>query len=153
MPASRRDSVGPHLHTMFMAHEMLTQVLEAQRANATLSGDLLRRAAAELPGGQSRCRTIYAAFDAAGERILGAALVLPDQSLEAFDATQPFPRDARCVLVGGFVAGPVGLADAAASVLRAGAVSVDAAILGGLVHAVANVGRIRLIGHATAHVA
>lgn len=136
-----------------MAHEMLSQVLDAQRANATLSGELLRRAAAELPGGHTRRRTIYAAFDAAGERILGAAMVLSDELLEIFDATEPFPRDACCVLVGGFVAGPVGLADAATSVLRAGAESVNAAILGGPVHAVADVGQIRLLGHAKAHVA
>lgn len=72
---------------------------------------------------------MFMAFDAAGERILGAAMAVAEETLEVFDYTRPFPDRATCVLVGGFLAGPAGIASAAAAVTSAGAQRVEAVTL------------------------
>src|SRR5262245_37601886 len=116
-----------------MTHELLWSVLSAQRANATLSGGDLRTAAQDLARdlAQERfnTRSVLMAFDTVGERILGAAMVLSDQNIEVFDYTGPFPARCTCLLVGGNIAGPVGIADAADVVTRAGARRVEAALI------------------------
>lgn len=136
-----------------MTHELLWNVLETQRANATFSGPALRAAAEDLPEAKPAGHTVLMAFDAAGERIIGAAMALGDGNLEIFDYTGTFPDRATCLLVGGFIAGPVGLADAAAAVIEAGARRVEAVIVGGPTDPVDGVARIRHIGQARAHVA
>jgi len=73
-----------------------------------------------------------------GERIIGAALAI-SSDINLFDYTVRFPDHARCLLVGGHVAGVVGVQDAAISVRRAGASHVDAAMISdspGLVEAI-----------------
>lgn len=148
MPTS---SVGPPLHTDFMTHEVLQSVLGAQEANATLSGRDLRTAAetlVHLASGRTRLK----ALDATGERIIGAALLL-SESLETWDYTAAFPAKHTCLLVGGVVAGPAGIAAAAHAALAAGAARVDAAIVGGWTEPVPRVSRIREIGAAHMRVA
>lgn len=137
-------SVRPRLHTDFMTHEVLQSVLGAQEANAMLSGRDLRTAAENLVRVASG-RTRLKALDAAGERIIGAALLLAD-SLATWDYTTAFPAKHACLLVGGVAAGPAGIAAAAHAALAAGAGRVDAAILGGWTEPVAGVSRIREIG-------
>ncbi len=68
----------------------------AARRLVVLADDLLR-SRPNLPA-------LFMAFDAAGERILGAAMAVADETLEVFDYTRPFPDRATCVLVGGFIA-------------------------------------------------
>jgi hypothetical protein len=136
-----------------MLHELLWNVLDAQHANATLTGPVLRAAADDLLCSRPNQRTLFMAFDAAGERILGAAMAVADESLEVFDYTRPFPDRATCVLVGGFIAGPAGIASAAAAVTSAGAERVEAVLVGGPTARIAGVNRIRLVGRARAHVA
>lgn len=148
MPAS---SVDPRLHTDFMTHEVLHSVLDAQEANATLSGRDLRTAAENLVHLANR-RTLVKALDAAGERIIGAALLLSD-SLETWDFTAAFPPKHTCLLVGGVVAGPAGIATAVQAARAAGAARVDAAIVGGWTESVPGVVRIREIGESHMRVA
>jgi len=136
-----------------MTHELLWSVLDAQHANATLSGPVLRAAAEDLTRSQANRRALFMAFDSAGERILGAAMAVATEPIEVFDYTRPFPDGATCVLVGGFTAGPTGLASAAIAVTRAGARRVEAIILGGPTARVAGVSRIRLIGQEQTNVA
>lgn len=148
MPPS---SVGRRLHTDFMTHDVLQSVLGAQGANATLSGGDLRTAAehlVDLASGRTRLK----ALDAAGERIIGAALLLSD-SLETWDYTVAFPAKHTCLLVGGVVAGPAGIAAAAHAALAAGAARVDAAIVSGWSEPVPCVSRLREIGAAHMRVA
>jgi hypothetical protein len=91
-------------------------------------------------------------LDAAGERIIGAALLLSD-SLNTWDYTAAFPAEDTCLLVGGVVAGPAGIAAAAHAALAAGASRVDAAIVSGWTEQVPGVSRIREIGPARMRVA
>jgi len=136
-----------------MDHELLWSVLNAQRANATLSGGELRAAAQDLAHIWSTTRSVLMAFDAVGERIIGAAMAISGQSLEVFDYTGPFPDRATCLLVGGTIAGPVGIVEAAAAVTRAGARRVEAAIIRGWPEPIPGVVRIRQIGESHADVA
>lgn len=147
------QSVGPELHTDFVTHELLWSVLDAQRANATLSGNSLRQAAQHLLGLPPKGRTLLMAFDAAGERIVGAAMALADRDLKVYDYTTAFPARATCLLVGGYVAGPVGIAEAAASASRAGARLVEVALLGGWADPISGVAGIRQLGPRRANVA
>lgn len=134
-----------------MTHGVLQTVLGAQQANATLSGRDLRVAAENLVRASSDV-TVMKALDAAGERIIGAALLLND-SLATWDYTSEFPRRATCLLVGGVVAGPVSIATAARAAADAGAARVEAAIVGGWTNHIPGVARIREIGTTSARVA
>jgi hypothetical protein len=136
-----------------VTHELLWSALNAQQANATLAGRPLRAAAEELIRVYTPRRTRLMALDAAGERIIGAALVLSDAPLEVFDYSDAFPRGLSCLLVGGFVAGPVGIEDAAAAAIGAGAAKVEAAVIGGWTGPVAGVSRVRDLGRAHTRVA
>lgn len=146
-------SVGGALDTYSMSHELLATVLDAQRANATLQGAELRAAAEGLARVRTSGRTLLMAFDCAGERIIGAAMALGGVVVKVFDYTSEFPAGASCLLVGGFVAGPVGAAAAAAAVAEAGAVSVEAAILGGWSQPIEGVARVWSLGDFCAQVA
>lgn len=136
-----------------MSHEVLWSVLDAQRANATLSGSELRAAAERLADIGVRQQMVLMAFDATGERILGAMLALTSVNLAVYDYTSEFPENSACLLVGGYVAGPIGIADAAAAASGAGAARVEAAILGGWRDSVQGVTCIRDLGDAQAQVA
>lgn len=144
-------AVGGHLHTEFMTHDVLHAALSAQASNALLAGSELR-AAAENLASRASSGTCLKALDAAGERIIGAALMLSD-SLSIWDYTAPFPPSHTCLLVGGVVAGPAGVAAAARAALAAGAASVDVALLGGWTRRIEGVAHIREIGPAQARVA
>lgn len=129
-----------------MTHELLWSVLDAQRANATLSGEALRDAAHHLAELRSPGRVMLMAFDAVGERIIGAAIAMTEQKLSVYDYTDSFPARTTCLLVGGFVAGPVGIASAAAAAAHAGAARIEVALLGGTDVPIGGVARIRLLG-------
>ena len=146
------ESVGPCLHTEFMTRELMRTVLDAQHVNATLSGHALRAAADNLTQLNLGRRVVLKAFDAAGERIIGAALTLRDD-LEAYDYTRPFPERTTCLLVGGVIAGPVAAAAAAEAAVAGGATRVVVAILGGWNEPIPGVDRVREIGAASAQVA
>lgn len=139
-----------------MTHQLLWNVLDAQRTNATLSSAVLRGAAANLIGayraGAGSTRIVLMAFDAAGERIIGAAMALEDD-VAVFDYTNAFPAGVTCLLVGGHVAGPVGVADAAAAVTAAGARRVEVALIGGWTKPIVGVARVRDLGDSRANVA
>lgn len=134
-----------------MTHEVLRTVLAAQKVNATLSGRDLRAVAENLLS-LSSTRTRLKALDDAGERIIGAAMLLSD-TVVTWDYTTPFPQRSTCLLVGGVVAGPVGLVAAAQRASEAGAARVEAAIIGGWVDQVPGVACIREIGSARMQVA
>lgn len=136
-----------------MSHELLWKALDAQRANATLSGRELRSAAERLRQVRRPNRTLLMSFDAAGERIIGAAMTLGDDDIEVFDYTSAFPAEATCLLVGGFVAGPVGMASAADAAVEAGARRVEVAMLGGWSSPIDCVDRVWQLAGQHAHVA
>jgi hypothetical protein len=134
-------------------HEMLWNVARAQQANATLCGRALHDAALGLIEAAAASRAVVMAFDAAGERILGAALVLAEEPLEVFDYTGMFPAERACLMVGGVIVGPVGVAGAAATVTAAGARRVEVALLTEWSDHIEHVARIRSIGLMPARVA
>lgn len=134
-----------------MSHEVLQNVLDAQRTNAALSGRDLRAAAANLIP-LAAPETVFKALDAVGERIIGAALVLSDAVLP-WDYTRPMSTGAKCVLVGGVVAGPAGIAAATQAAVSAGASRVEVAIIGGWSSPVDDVARIWEIGYLPVRVA
>ena len=134
-----------------MTHETLNAVLAAQQVNATLSGRDLRDVAENLLR-LSSSRTLLKAVDSAGERIIGAALLLSD-SVQTWDYTGPFPLNSTCLLVGGVVAGPVGLEAAARAAQAAGASRVDAAIVSGWSGQIAGISRIQEISRSRMQVA
>lgn len=136
-----------------MTHGLLLSVLDAQRANATLSGGALRDAARQLAELRSQGRVMLMAFDAVGERIIGAALAVTERDLPVYDYTKVFPARTTCLLVGGYVAGPVGIASAAAAAIRAGAARVEVALLGGWDEPISGAARIRVLGRSPAAVA
>ncbi len=142
MSARQSNSVGKGFHTDFMTHQLLWSVLDAQRANATLSGGDLRAAAEHLADLCADRHVLLKAVDSAGERIIGAAMTVAEVDLDVYDYTSGFPQGSTCLLVSGHVAGPVGLADAAAAASSAGAAQVEAAILGGWPDPVAGVAQI-----------
>ncbi|MFT4284015.1 MAG: hypothetical protein QM598_04200 [Protaetiibacter sp.] len=121
-----------------MTHEPIRAMLEAQRANALLGGASLRRAATNLVAVAGSGRRVVLAFDHAGERVIGAAM-LTGGSIETFDYTQAFPDGVEALLVGGYIAGPVDLEAAAEAAVRAGATRVIAAMLSEWSTTVANV--------------
>lgn len=127
-----------------MTHQVLQSVLAAQKVNATIAGRDLRTAAENLVH-LATDRMCLRAFDAAGERVIGAALLLSD-SLSAWDYTAAFPAKHTCLLVGGVVAGPAGIVAAADAARAAGAPRVDVAILSGWTQQVPGVSRILEIG-------
>lgn len=92
------------------------------------------------------------AFDAVGERIMGAAMTIAEHPVEVFDCTAAFPGGAACLLVGGVIAGPVGLADAAA-VAASGANHIEAATIGGWSAPIDGVSRVRDLGRERTRVA
>lgn len=132
-------------HNEVMTHDLLWSVLDAQRANATLSGEALRDAARHLADLRPPGRVMLMAFDAVGERIIGAALAMTEQQFSVYDYTDSFPARTTCLLVGGFVAGPVGIASAAAAAAHAGAARIEVALLGGTDEPIGGVARIRLL--------
>ena len=136
-----------------MTHELLWSALNAQQANATLAGPQLRAAAEELARLYVPDRTRVRALDAAGERIVGAALALCDEPLEMFDYTDAFTGSATCLLVGGFIAGPAGVEAAATAAVRAGATKVEAAVIGGWSAPIRGVSRVRDLDRSHARVA
>ena len=135
-----------------MGHDLLISVLDAQSANATFSGSVLRAAANQVTALAVQPGVRFMAFDAAGERILGAAIAVHGD-LPLFDYTSPFPSRGTCVLVGGFLAGPVGLADAAAAIRAVGARRVEAVVVDGPMGSVPGVGRIHRTGRQGSEVA
>ena len=143
MSARRSHSVGEDFHTDFMTHQLLWSVLDAQRANATLSGGDLRAAAEHLADMCAERPVLLMAVDSAGERIIGAAMTIGNAELDMHDYTAGFPQGSTCLLVGGHAAGPIRLVDAAAAASAAGAAHVEAAILGGWPDPVPGVARIR----------
>lgn len=114
-----------------MTHELLWNVLGAQKANSVLSGVMLRRAAEDLVAIRRDLGAVVQAFDGAGERLIGAALLLDDESFETRDATTTLPDGSVCLLVGGYLAGTVGVEMAIKMVKAAGAGPVHVALLGG----------------------
>lgn len=153
MSACLLNSVGASLHTYFMSHELLWSALDAQRANATLAGPQLRSAAEELLRVYAPGRMRVMALDAAGERIIGAALAMQDEPVEVFDYTETFTGTSTCLLVGGFIAGPAGVEAAATAVTGAGATMVEAAVIGGWSAPIRGVSRVRDLGPDHARVA
>lgn len=143
MSACLAQSADGDFHTDFMTHQLLRSVLDAQRANATLSGGELRAAAEHLADLCAERHVLLMAIDRAGERIIGAAMSVADVELDVYDYTSGFPQGSTCLMVGGHAAGPVRLADAAAAASSAGAAQVEAAILGGWPDPVPGVAQIR----------
>lgn len=143
MSACLNHSVGCDFHTDFMTQQLLWSVLDAQRANATLSGGDLRAAAEHLADLCAERPFLLMAVDGAGERIIGAAMTVADVELDVYDYTSGFPQGSTCLLVGGHAAGPVRLADAASAAFAAGAAQVEAAILGGWPDPIPGVTQIR----------
>jgi hypothetical protein len=109
----------------------LARVLDAQRENATLAGSQLRAAARDLIDLCVNQSTVVLTYDDAGQRIVGAALALDDAFPVPFDTTAPLPLGAVCLLVGGVIAGPFGVAKLAQLAHNLGASQVNAAVLGG----------------------
>lgn len=137
-----------------MTHELLLRALDAHRANALLAGQQLRDAAQHLLTLCAESRPIVLAYDPVGERIIGAALALSDsRHVVPADRTAMFPGGTFCLLVGGLIAGPVGVADCADEARQAGAARVDAAVLGGWQSQISGVDRIHALGSARAAVA
>jgi uncharacterized Zn-binding protein involved in type VI secretion len=128
-----------------MVHELMWSVLNAQHTNATLAGNELRRAAEDLAR-LSDSNAILAAFDLVGERIIGAAMMKTDTVLRTFDYSQSIPVGSRCLLVGGQVAGPAGIAAMAGAMVAAGAETVDVVMLGEWSEPIDHVRRCRTIG-------
>jgi hypothetical protein len=125
------EPVGPCLHTEHMLDDALTRVLSAQSTNSTLAGQQLRAAARDLIDMRLSPASIVLTYDEAGQRIMGAALALDDAFPVPFDSTAPLPQGAVCLLVGGVIAGPLGVAEMARLARNLGASRVIAAVLGG----------------------
>jgi hypothetical protein len=125
------ESVSARSHTYFMHDLTLARVLNAQRENATLAGHQLRAAARDLIDLSVNPSTFVLTYDDAGQRIVGAALALDDAFPVPFDTTAPLPPGAVCLLVGGVIAGPLGVAELARLARNLGAAQVNAAVLGG----------------------
>lgn len=111
-----------------MTDEVPNGLISVQRCNSLLAGERLRSAARALSVIPRRAGTVVVPSDDAGHRILGAALAL-DANLVPGDRTKRY--DCPVLLVGGYLAGPVGVAQAASLARSLGATRVEAAILGG----------------------
>jgi hypothetical protein len=123
----------------------LTRVLDAQRTNSTLAGQELRIAAQDLIGMHVPPSTVVLTYDEAGQRIMGAALTLSDSFPVPFDTTTRLPAGAPCLLVGGVIAGSVGVAQAAQLARSLGAEDVTAAVLGGWAEPIPGVDQVRTL--------
>jgi hypothetical protein len=158
MTARLEHTVGRHLHTDVMTHELVWSMLAANELNATLAGPTLRDAATDLV---HAVRTANATggmpvtvwpIDAAGERIVGAALML-EPELTTYDHTRAWPNGNTCFLVCGAVVGDVSLVGATKRARSAGATRVNAAVLHGWTGAVPGLDTITGLSHTEAQVA
>lgn len=111
-----------------MSTSLLALVCEAQTENSTLSQSDLRAAAHNLAALVVDRGHAVMAVDEAGERLIGAALVL-DERLQAVNVSRRLD-DQAVILVAGYIAGTTGVARKAALVRSLGARHVEATLLG-----------------------
>ncbi len=100
----------------YMGDELLRKMVEANRTNAELAGAPLVKAATTLVTLARSAQATVFACDAAGERIVGAALIL-DGAIAPLLATSTIDSD-HVILVSGAFAGAAHVAQAASD-LRA----------------------------------
>jgi hypothetical protein len=125
----------------------MLRLAEAQTRNSLLRGEELNAAASTAAEVATRQRARLIAGDGAGERIIGAALsVLPAECLPA-NLAQRFDGQSL-LLVSGVIAGPAGLAQAAARLRSLGARAVHAAVLGGWSEPIPDIETITTLGAA-----
>jgi hypothetical protein len=125
--------------------DMMTRLVQAQTRNGLLLGEELAAAAHDAANLAARTHAQLIAADGTGERIIGAALALLPSECRPADLTRRLD-DQPLLLISGVIAGPVGLADAAARLRSLGARTVAAAVLGGWPEAIAGVETITALG-------
>jgi len=118
---------------------------QAQTLNSLLLGDELAVAATDAANLAAHTRAQLIAADGTGERIIGAALTLRPNECRPADLTRRLDGQSL-LLISGVIAGPVGLAEAAARLRSLGARTVAAAVLGGWSEPIAGVETITTLG-------
>lgn len=131
--------------TYMSTDDTMVRLVRAQTRNALLLGDELAAAASDAATLASRTNAQLIAADSAGERIIGAALALLPDVCRPADLTQRLDG-LSLLLVSGVIAGPVGLAEAAARLRSLGALTVSAGVLGGWAEPVVGVEEITTLG-------
>lgn len=107
---------------------LLDQVCAVQSANSTLSGDDLRMAGRKVASLAAREGCLLMAVDAAGERLIAAA-ILADDAVRTADTSCRLD-DQWVLLVAGHLAGSTGIALKADLARALGAAYVQATFLG-----------------------
>lgn len=108
---------------------LLDSICQAQTRNTTLAGDHLRAAARDLSRLATATGRRLLAVDEAGERLIGAALVL-GHKVPVADASRRLDG-LDILLVAGYVAGTTGIVMKVDLARALGARSVEVAVLGG----------------------
>lgn len=110
-----------------MATRLLKDLLEAQSSNSSLSGDELSTAAHFVCALARRTGLQALASDRAGERILGAALMI-EPGISMADRSRRFDGSG-VLLVAGYISGDAMVATRARSVRSLGASRVEVVLL------------------------
>jgi hypothetical protein len=131
---------------MASSHPLLDGVLRAQTANSTLSGDELRRAARRLVTVAAAAPSALLAVDAAGERLVGAAILLSGD-LRLVDRSRRLDGES-VMLVAGHIAGTAALVTAAGMAIAMGAERVQAVVLGDTPGSVDGCGQVHSLSEA-----
>jgi hypothetical protein len=113
---------------MTSTRNLLTRVCDAQTRNSTLAATELRDAARTLAAIATDGGWALLGVDAAGERLIGAALIADDR-VRLVDASRRLDG-LSVLLVAGHIAGPTGIAMKATLALSLGATRVEATVLG-----------------------
>ena len=122
---------------------LLDRIFDAQTRNSTLAGAELRDAAQDLAALTTRSRRALLAVDEAGQRLIGAALLM-DERVRTVDVSRRLDG-LDVTLVAGYVADTTGIALKAALARSLGVRTVDAAVLGGPVPPVEGCDHVSLV--------
>jgi hypothetical protein len=123
----------------------MLRLAQAQTRNGLLLGDELAAAAHDAASVAARTSAQLVAADRTGERIIGAALALAPNDCRPADLTHRVDGQSL-LLISGVVAGPYGLAEAAARLKSLGARTVVAAVLGGWSEPIVGIETITTLG-------
>jgi hypothetical protein len=124
---------------------VLARLLEAQQRNALLAGEELVAAGTEVARLGRRHRAVLVAHDAAGERLVGAALTLRPRDCRPGDVTASYDG-APVVLVSGMIAAPHALVQTITGLRALGVGEVHVALLGGWTQEIAGASSITGVG-------
>lgn len=130
-----------------VTQDVMARLIEAQSRNAGLSGQDLAKAADKVARLARRNHALLVAHDSAGDRIIGAALVLRPEDCRPADVTARFEGQSL-IVVSGMIAAPHALVQDITQLRSMGAGHIHVAVIGGWTEVVPGASTVTAIGEA-----